>query len=130
MNKRSIVAAALGIGLSLAGAALGAQNAAAHLVWMDEAGDAQEEVRSGIHANKAADVARAAAKIEDLMARTQAYWDAKQEPEAVRMAQDARTLAKQIAASATAAKLDQADAAFGKMNTACNACHGLHLEKH
>src|SRR5579864_533001 len=91
--------------LSLAAVAPVAQDAAAHLVWMDDAGDAQEEVRAGIHANKSADVARAASRIEDLMARTQAYWEAKHEPEGVRMALDARSQAKQIAASATAGKL-------------------------
>jgi hypothetical protein len=128
MSKRTGVVVALGIGLSLATIALRAQDAAAHLVWMDAAGEAQEAVRAAIHANKGADAASAASRIEDLMGRTQAYWDAKHQPEGVRMAQDARTLAKQIAASATAGELHQADATFGKMITVCSACHGLHLE--
>jgi hypothetical protein len=128
MSKRTGVVAALGIGLSLATVALRAQDAAAHLIWMDDARDAQEQVMAAIHASKGEDAARAASRIEDLMGRTQSYWDAKHEPEAVRMAQDARTSAKQIAASATAGELKKADAAFGKMIIACNACHGLHLE--
>jgi len=129
MRTHIPAALAFGIGLSLATVAAAAQNAAAHLVWMDDAGDAQADLGAAIHANKGADVARAASRIEDLMAKTQAYWEAKREPEGVRITQDARALAKEIAGAATAGKLERAAASFTKMNTACNACHGLHLEK-
>jgi prolyl-tRNA editing enzyme YbaK/EbsC (Cys-tRNA(Pro) deacylase) len=129
MKRRTATATVIEVGMALAALSALGQNAATHLVWMDDAGEAQEELRAAIHDKAGADAARAASRIEDLMAKTQAYWDVKHEPEAVRMAQDARARARQVAAAASAGKLDEADEAFVRMVTSCTACHGLHLEK-
>ena len=135
MMKRA--AFVVGISLSLtAGPALArnppsqkAPTADEHKTWMDDAGDAQEDLREALRAKEGAVAAAAAVKIESLMAKTEAYWAGKRASDIVKLAQQSRALATQLSAAAKAAKLDQADAAFTKMNANCNACHDLHPEK-
>jgi hypothetical protein len=127
----------LGLGLCVAAASLLARgtatgqapDGAAHKAWMNDAADSQEDLRDALHAKKGADAAQAALKIEALLAKTEAYWASKQANDVVKIAQDSRALAKQIAAAAKAGKVGQAEAAFETMNARCNACHDLHPEK-
>ena len=68
-------------------------------------------------------------KIEALMAKTETYWAGKKAADIVKIAQESRALATQVATAAKSGKFDQADEAFQKMNLRCNACHDLHPEK-
>jgi hypothetical protein len=137
MTKLTFAAMVTGVGLCVTAATVRARgagtgqapDAAAHKTWMDDAADAQEDLRDAIHAKKGADAARAAVKIEDLMAKTETYWAGKHASDIVKIAQGSRALATEVAADARTGKWAQADAAFGKMNARCNACHDLHPEK-
>ena len=109
-----------------AGQAAGAE---AHKAWMDDAADAQDELRDAIPARKGADAARAALKIEELLGKTETYWAGKHADDIVKLAKEVRALANQVADAARAARWTQAETAFGSMNGRCNACHDLHPEK-
>jgi hypothetical protein len=125
----SIVLASAG-GLKPAAAALAqAPDAEAHKSWMNDATDLQEDIREAMGKKDGAKIAEAATKIEALMAKTEAYWTAKKSADIVRLAQTARAQAKDVAAFGKAAKLEQSNDAFGKLNTTCNTCHDLHPEK-
>lgn len=106
-----------------------APTAATHKKWMNDASDLQEELRDELQSTDGAKAAAAATKIEALMARTQTYWAGKRMEDVVKLAQDSRTYAKQVATAAKAGHLDEAKTAFGKMNDTCNVCHDLHPEK-
>lgn len=106
-----------------------APSAAMHKKWMDDASDLQEELRDALKSKAGAKAATTALKIETLMARTQTYWASKKASDVVKLAQESRTLAKQVATAAKAGKIDEANDAFTKMNSNCNVCHDLHPEK-
>ena len=106
-----------------------APDAEAHKAWMNDATDLQEDIRDAMRAQDGAKVAGAATKIEALMAKTEAYWSAKKAADIVKLAQTARAHAKDVAALGKAAKFEQSNEAFGRLNTTCNTCHDLHPEK-
>ena len=106
-----------------------AADAATHKTWMNDAADAQEDLRDALHGKKTADAATASAKIEGLLAKAESYWAGKRAHDIVKLAQESRAFAKQIATGAKAGKWKQAETAFGAMNTRCNTCHDLHPEK-
>lgn len=122
---KAVVLVALVAGLGVAQA----PDAETHKAWMNDATDLQEDVREAMGAHSGARMAEAATKIEDLMAKTEAYWSAKKAADIVKLAQTARAHAKDLAVAGKAEKLDQAADAFGKLNTTCNTCHDLHPEK-
>jgi hypothetical protein len=110
-----------------------AADAEAHKQWMNDAADAQEDLREALAAGAGKvdgkKVAAAALKIEALMADTEAYWTAKKAADIVTLAVAARAQARDVASAATAGKFDQAAAASTKLGATCNACHDLHPEK-
>jgi glutaredoxin 2 len=108
-----------------------AQNATAeaHKAWMNDASDAQEDFRASIASADAKAAAAALMKIDGLMAKTETYWAAKKMTDGVKLTRAVRSHASAGAAAAKIGKLTDASGAFDKMNTACNACHELHLEQ-
>lgn len=106
-----------------------APTAAVHKAWMNDAADAQEDLREAIAGKSSAKAAAAALKLRTLMARTERYWTSRQADDIVTLARESKALAGQAARAAKAHKLDQANEAFGKLNTTCNTCHDLHPEK-
>ena len=111
------------------GAAPQQPDADAHRAWMDDAGDLQEALRDALRLKEGATVVDASAKMEALMGQTETYWAAKQAADIVKLAQAARSQAKEIGAAAAAAKFDDAEGVFAKLNATCSACHDLHPEK-
>ena len=101
------------------------QDAAAHKVWMDDAADLQDELREPLLATSGDKAAAAATRIEELLARTQAYWAAKHADDIVTIARESRTLAT----AAKAGQFDRATEAAAQMGARCTACHDLHPEK-
>jgi hypothetical protein len=110
-------------------AGLPAQDPAAHKAWMDDAADLQDELREQLLAGSRDQAAAAATKLEEILARTQAYWAAKHADDIVAIARESRTLATAVAAAAKAGHIDRATDAFVKMSARCNACHDLHPER-
>jgi len=96
---------------------------------MNDATDAQEDLREALGGKSSAKAAAAASKLQTLMARTEGYWTSRHADDIVKLAQESKALAGDVARAAKAHKLDQATEAFGKLNTTCNTCHDLHPEK-
>lgn len=111
------------------GKAATAPTAAVHKAWMNDATDAQDDLREAIAGKSSAKAAAAAVKLQTLMARTERYWASRHAEDIVTLARESKALAGQVARAARAHKLEQANEAFGKLNTTCNTCHGLHPEK-
>lgn len=105
------------------------RDADAHKALMDDAGDAQDDLRDLLAGKDAAKAAAAARKLETLLAQTERYWAAKHAEDIVKIAKASETLAQQVATAAKAGKFDAAREAFGKLGTTCNTCHDLHPEK-
>jgi hypothetical protein len=106
-----------------------APDAAAHTQWMDDASDAQEDFRFAVTDKDQKAAVEALAKIERLMADTEAYWAAKKADDGVKLARETRDLAAQAGVAAKAGNMTAAGEAFEKLGATCNACHELHLEK-
>jgi mono/diheme cytochrome c family protein len=100
-----------------------------HKMWMDDAGDVQEDLREALAAKDGKKTSEAALRIEGLMGQTEAYWNAKRAPDIVALAQASRALSKQLAAAAREDNLLQAREVFDKLSANCNTCHELHPEK-
>ena len=112
-----------------AGKAKTPPDAAAHKAWMNDATDAQEDVREALAGKSSAKVAAAASTLQTLMARTESYWTSRHADDIVKLAAEARALAGEVARAAKAHTLDQANEAFVKLSATCNTCHDLHPEK-
>jgi hypothetical protein len=110
-----------------------APDAEAHKQWMNDAADAQEDLRedlaAGVGKFDGKKVADAAMKIEAYMADTEAYWTAKKAADIAKLAVTARAQAKDVASAGTAGKFDEASASLAKLSATCNTCHELHPEK-
>lgn len=106
-----------------------APDAAVHKAWMNDATDAQDDLREAIAGKSSAKAGAAALKLQTLMARTERYWASRHADDIVKLAQESKALAGQVARAAKAHELEQANEAFGKLNTTCNTCHDLHPEK-
>jgi uncharacterized membrane protein len=105
-------------------------DAKAHLQWMDDAGDAQEDLREWFATKDAAKAAESSAKLEKLMTQTEAYWSAKKaSADVLTIARESRELAAQMSAAAGKKDLEGAQKAFETLSAKCNACHDLHPEK-
>ena len=105
------------------------QDAAAHKAWMDDAGDLQDELREQLLAKSGDKAAATATKLEEILAKTQAYWAERHADDIVTIARESRTLATAVATAAKAGHLGQATEASAEMNARCSACHDLHPEK-
>ncbi len=104
-------------------------DAEAHKVWMDDAADAQDELREALAGEAFDKAVPPAEKIAELMALTEQYWSKKKAADIVKLAQQTQVLARQVATTAKNRNLAGANAAFAQMNATCNACHDLHPEK-
>ena len=96
---------------------------------MNDASDQQENYRFAIADKDTKAATDALMKIESLMAKTEAYWSAKQAADGARLSKDARAQALQAAAAVKAGDMAAAAEAFDRLSTTCNTCHELHLEK-
>jgi hypothetical protein len=130
--SRRLVSTVVALATVSLAAILVAQNTAdaeAHKAWMNDASDAQEDFRAALAEKDGKAAADAMTKLERLMAETESYWSARKVADGVKLAQATRTFAAAGAASAKAGSLPDANDAFAKMNSTCNECHALHLEK-
>lgn len=126
MKLPIVIVAAL---LAAAPAAVQPPDAEAHRAWMNDASDAQEDLREALTQKDREKISAGATKMESLMAQTERYWSAKKAADVVALAQQARAQAKQVGAAGQAGTFDEAQQAFTKLGTTCNSCHELHPEK-
>ena len=117
------------IAISLAVCAAGEDAAARHKATMDAAQDQKDELQDAFDAKSAAKVSEAAEKLVAFGQAEELYWTKAGIPEGVALAQQNLAASKQIVKDATVGQLNQAAAAFSKLNDSCRACHDLHLEK-
>jgi hypothetical protein len=129
---RMFVSTVFGLATMLLAAVPVAQNTAdadAHKAWMNNASDAQEDFRAALAEKDLKAAADAMTKLERLMAETESYWSARKMADGVKLAQATRAFAAAGVTSAKAGRLADANDAFAKMNSKCNECHELHLER-
>ena len=120
------------VAMTLAGAprvAAQAPDAAAHMQWMSDASDAQEDYRFAVGDKDQKAAVEALGKLEMLMAKTEDYWAARKAADGMALAREARAHAARASAAAKGGSMPAAGEAFDKMGASCNACHELHLEK-
>ena len=103
--------------------------AAAHLAWMDDASDAQDELREVLTKKDAARSTELAGALEKLMTQTETYWSAKKMPDIVALARQSRELSAAVGAAVKKNDFDAAGKSFEALGAKCNACHDLHPEK-
>jgi hypothetical protein len=132
MRALQFVTVGFALGAAPAAIVTAAQQADAktHLQWMDDAGDAQEDLRDAFAKKDAAQLSEGAAKLTALMTQTERYWTSKKaSADVLKVAKESRELAAQMGAAAGKKDLDGAQKAFDTLSGKCNACHDLHPEK-
>jgi cytochrome c556 len=75
------------------------------------------------------EAAEAAKKISDAFAQVAAYWTSKNAEDAVKLSNDGKAAADELAAAAGSGDSAAANAAFKKIGGTCGACHSAHREK-
>jgi cytochrome c556 len=63
-----------------------------------------------------------------IMTETKTFWAEKKMDDIVKLADGSLSALNEMAALAKSGKMDNAKAAFDKINASCSACHDLHPE--
>lgn len=134
---------ALGFGIACAGRTdtpntsvantAGAQAAARLTVQYNEAretniGSMYPEMRENLSARKMAEAADQAQQLAIWFGDVERFWAQNNKPEAVKLAQRARTLATEVAGAATAGDAAKAAKTAASIMRVCNQCHGTYRE--
>ncbi|MEQ1947965.1 MAG: cytochrome c [Bryobacteraceae bacterium] len=96
---------------------------------MDDAQEAKDDLLDAVGTKSGPKAAEATEKILKLLAETKAFWEQQKMPDVVKTADGAIAAANEMAAVAKSGKMDNAKAAYDKLNAACNVCHDLHAEE-
>ena len=115
------------------GGGAGAQAAARMTVEQHEAAmkgiaQANGALQKNLKANMLMDAAKDAQQLATLFAEVERFWTQNNKPDAVKLAQTARTGATEIAGAAAAGDQMKAQAAAGNIGGTCKQCHGLYRE--
>lgn len=76
-----------------------------------------------------ADVAASAEKVAVLYDQTKGFWEKRQMADAVKMSDEGKAAAMELASAAKASDGEKANAAFKTLGGTCRGCHDLHREK-
>jgi hypothetical protein len=124
--RRFLLVAPVGLALFIP-AFLSAQNE--HLIQrMDDAQDAKDDLRDAVKAKDAAKAIAAVDKITGILQETKNFWADQKMADVVKMADDALAAAGEVKEAARAGNMDDAPAAYKKLDTACQQCHDVHPE--
>ncbi len=106
-----------------------AWDSASHKVRMDAAQDLKDELSDALSARSVAAAAPLAGKLIDFSREEEQLWEASKLDDGINLARKNREAAEAIVKALAAADFSQAQAAFGRLEQTCRACHDLHLEK-
>jgi len=106
-----------------------AQEEEEHAGWMKAVQSTSGKLRTNIGSKAADDVAKDAAKMEELFKKCEEFWTKRNTEDAVKWSQQAQASAKEIAEAAKGGDMDKASASFKTLMGSCTACHGAHRER-
>ena len=96
---------------------------------MKKVGPAAAALRTAVDASKPGDVSTQLAVLKPAFAQTEAFWKSKNVPEAVKIAQDAKSRADSVEKAVAAGDWDIAKKDAASLNQTCGACHGTYRER-
>jgi cytochrome c556 len=97
--------------------------------WMKTNGATVASLNKDIAAKDGTAAAADAQKLQGVFKQVEAFWQARNAPDAVSFAQKAGTAAGAISAAATAGNMDQAAAEVKNLQANCGGCHMAHRER-
>jgi cytochrome c556 len=95
---------------------------------MKNIGETYPAMQKNLMAKQGADAAKQAQELAVLFGDVERFWEQQKKPDAVKFAQQARTLVTEAAGAAAAGDLAKAGQAAGNMQGVCNQCHGTYRE--
>jgi cytochrome c556 len=95
---------------------------------MDGAQEAKDDLMDAVDAKSGPKAAEATSKIAKILQETKTFWAAQNMADVVKTADDAIAAANEMSKVAASGKMDNAKAAYEKLNTSCSLCHDLHAE--
>ena len=106
-----------------------AASAMNHKKNMDAAQEWKEELRDALNARSSTKAAALAGKLVRARTDEADYWRIGGVKEAVKLALENASAARQVEAAAKAGRFPEATEAFGRLEATCRTCHDLHPEK-
>lgn len=106
-----------------------AQDEAAFMKLMKEAGGANGRVKKALEAGKTDGVEKDAARVAELFGEMGKWWEAKKLAKPVQWSKDAAEAAKAVVVAAKGGDVEKIKAAHGNFMKSCKSCHETHREK-
>ncbi len=97
--------------------------------WMKTAQATAGSLRKNIEAKAAEDVAKDAAKMEEVFKKSEEFWTKRNTEDAVKWSQQSQSAAKEVAGAAKSGDWEKASASLRNVMGNCAACHNAHREK-
>jgi cytochrome c556 len=101
---------------------------AQHEMAMKSISQANGALQKAIKSNALADAGKQAQELATLFGEVERFWQQNNKPDAVTLAQTARTGATEVAGAAAAGDQMKAMMAAGNLGGTCKQCHGLYRE--
>ena len=106
-----------------------AQEEEEHASWMKAVQSTSGKLRTNIGSKAADDVAKDAAKMEEIFKKCEEFWTKRNTEDAVNWSQQARTSSKEIADAAKGNDMEKAATSLRSLMGNCAACHAAHRER-
>lgn len=95
---------------------------------MKKIGPAYQSLRKNLQANATAEAGKEAQQLSEWFGGVEKFWTQRNRPDAVKLAEQARTYASEAAGAAAAGNGEKAEAIASNMGGMCKQCHGLYRE--
>lgn len=96
---------------------------------MDQAQEWKDDLKDALDAREGPKAAGLARKLATAGAREAASWKSAGQEDARKLAVENLAASRQVAQAARAGRFQQANQAYGRLESTCRACHDLHPEK-
>ena len=100
-----------------------------HVGWMKTIQATTGSLRKNIEGKASDDIAKDAAKIEEIFKKCEEFWTKRNTEDAVKWSQQAQASAKEIADAAKGGDIEKASTSLRSLMSNCSACHGAHRER-
>ncbi len=100
-----------------------------HAGWMKTIQASTGSLRKNIESKATEDIAKEAAKIEEVFKKCEEFWAKRNTEDAVKWSQQAQASAKEIAAAAKGEDMEKVSTSLRGLMGSCSACHGAHRER-
>jgi mono/diheme cytochrome c family protein len=97
--------------------------------WMRTAQATSGSLRKNIEGNMADEVAKDAAKMEEVFKKTEGFWAKRKTEDAVKWSQQSQAAAKEIGDAAKGGDMEKAGTSLRSLMGNCAACHTAHRER-